>query len=157
MQLTVVQLLHFWPTEFFLNQSRIVWANLWSEPPSYRFSQFMFMNPAFSFIYQAGNVCGLGCQFFQILIMEPLWLVCVGRGICTQTNDGEFYCVFPEPDPEIPTQSEFPITGCFKVILPQTWFFTCPSFLCTFSYLALLNDIHKCQKKKKKLFIFLCF
>lgn len=43
--------------------------------------------------------------------------VCVGRGMCIHTIYMEFYCVFPEPDPEILTQSKFPITDCFKVTL----------------------------------------
>lgn len=54
----------------------------------------MFMNLAFSLMYQAENVCGLGWQFFQNLVMELLWLVCVWEEVCASIDSIESFIVF---------------------------------------------------------------
>ena len=75
----VIQLIHFWPTELFQNKSSlgkyvirghllIVLAN------------GKFVNTAFSFIDQVGYIyiyIYWDGSFFQKLVIESLWLVCV--------------------------------------------------------------------------------
>ena len=75
----VIQLIHFWPTELFQNKSSLGKYVIRGHLPIV-LANGKFVNTAFSLIDQVGYIyiyISWDASFFQKLVIESLWLVCV--------------------------------------------------------------------------------
>ena len=73
----VIQLIHFWPTELFQNKSSLGKYVIRGHLPIV-LANGKFVNTAFSLIDQVGSIyISWDASFFQKLVIESLWLVCV--------------------------------------------------------------------------------
>lgn len=109
----VVQLIHFWPTEFFhkSEQNNLDQFVITAHLPIVSENRCLYIQPFHLYTKQRVYVACMAV--LSELVMDSLCLVCVGRGMCIHTNHRLFYCVFPEPGPEILTQN-FPSLVALK-------------------------------------------